>query len=430
MAASEPRLRGPRSLVASLRFRITAASTIAVAIALVVGAFVVSEIQTRTLTDNVDNSLQVRAGDLGALLVEGRLPSVLSVRDAEEALVEVVAADGTVVAASANTGGESFLAERFVPDGVREIRTFERLPIENDEFRVIAQRIETSDGVFTIYVAEALEEVRESANVLNRSLVFAVPLLVLFVGGLTWFVVGRALAPVEAIRSEVAEISAAGLHRRVPEPAVRDEIGRLARTMNAMLERLEQVQRRQQRFVADASHELRSPLTNIRAEIEVDLARPHEASPLETERAVLEEAIRMERLVDDLLQLARSDSGQTTRTDPVDLDDIVFREIERARAPGAQRDRCERRLGRADGRRSRPAREGDPQPAGQCRPPRARARDRGAVGGRRRDRARRRRRRPRHPAGGPGAHLRALHPPRRGAGARGGRRRPRARDRA
>lgn len=335
MAASEPRLRGPRSLVASLRFRITAASTIAVAIALVVGAFVVSEIQTRTLTDNVDNSLQVRAGDLGALLVEGRLPSVLSVRDAEEALVEVVAADGTVVAASANTGGESFLAERFVPDGVREIRTFERLPIENDEFRVIAQRIETSDGVFTIYVAEALEEVRESANVLNRSLVFAVPLLVLFVGGLTWFVVGRALAPVEAIRSEVAEISAAGLHRRVPEPAVRDEIGRLARTMNAMLERLEQVQRRQQRFVADASHELRSPLTNIRAEIEVDLARPHEASPLETERAVLEEAIRMERLVDDLLQLARSDSGQTTRTDPVDLDDIVFREIERARAPGA-----------------------------------------------------------------------------------------------
>ena len=335
MAASEPRLRGLRSLIASLRFRITAASTIAVAIALVVGAVVVSEVQTRTLTDNVDRSLRVRADDLQTLIRAGSLPTVLSVDDREEALVEVVAADGTIVATSAEAAGESFLARNFVPDGDRDFETFEELPLDDDDFRVIAQRVRTDDGEFTIYIAESLEEVLESASALNRTLRFAVPLLTLFVGGLTWFVVGRALAPVEAIRSEVAEISGAGLHRRVPELAVRDEIGRLARTMNAMLERLEQAQQRQQRFVADASHELRSPLTNIRAEIEVDLARPDEASPLETERAVLEEAIRMERLVDDLLQLARSDGGQATRTDPVDLDDIVFREIESARGRGA-----------------------------------------------------------------------------------------------
>ena len=335
MAASEPRLRGLRSLIASLRFRITAASTIAVAIALVVGAVVVSEVQTRTLTDNVDRSLRVRADDLQTLIRAGSLPTVLSVDDREEALVEVVAADGTIVATSAEAAGESFLARNFVPDGDRDFETFEELPLDDDDFRVIAQRVRTDDGEFTIYIAESLEEVLESESALNRTLRFAVPLLTLFVGGLTWFVVGRALAPVEAIRSEVAEISGAGLHRRVPELAVRDEIGRLARTMNAMLERLEQAQQRQQRFVADASHELRSPLTNIRAEIEVDLARPDEASPLETERAVLEEAIRMERLVDDLLQLARSDGGQATRTDPVDLDDIVFREIESARGRGA-----------------------------------------------------------------------------------------------
>ena len=91
-----------------------AATAIAVAIALIVGAFVVSQVQTRTLTDNVDNSLRVRADDLGALLVEGRLPSVLSVRDSEEALVQVVAPDGSVVAESANTEGE-----RFPPRAVR-----------------------------------------------------------------------------------------------------------------------------------------------------------------------------------------------------------------------------------------------------------------------------------------------------------------------
>ena len=81
----------------------------------------------------------------------------------------------------------------------------------------------------------------------------------------TWVVTGRALRPVEAIRREVEVIGAEDLHRRVPEPATDDEIGRLARTMNAMLARLEDATDRQRRFVADASHELRSPLTGIRA---------------------------------------------------------------------------------------------------------------------------------------------------------------------
>ena len=322
--------RGLRSR-GSLRVRITATASIAVAIALIVGAVVVSEVQTRRLTDNIDSSLRVRADDLSALLADGSLPSVLSVRDSEDALVQVVAPDGRVVAASANIAGEPPLIEGFAPDGDGELRTFDELPIDDDPFRVIARRVETRDGVYTIYVAETLEDVGESAEVLNRSLVFAVPLLVLLVGGLTWLVVGRALAPVEAIRAEVSEIGGEELHRRVPVPATEDEIGRLARTMNAMLERLEAARERQLRFVADASHELRSPLTNIRAEIEVDLAHPAEAQPLETERRVLEEAVRLERLVDDLLLLARGDVGRAIQPRPVDLDDIVFREIERIR---------------------------------------------------------------------------------------------------
>ena len=332
--ADEERASARRGLRAraSLRVRITATASIAVAIALIVGAVVVSEVQTRRLTDNVDSSLRVRADDLRALLAEGSLPSVLSVRDSEDALVQVVGPDGRVVAASANIAGEPPLIEGFAPDGDGELRTFDELPIDDGPFRVIARRLETRDGVYTIYVAETLEDVGESAAVLNRSLVFAVPLLVLLVGGLTWLVVGRALAPVEAIRAEVSEIGGEQLHRRVPVPGTEDEIGRLARTMNAMLERLETARERQQRFVADASHELRSPLTNIRAEIEVDLARPAEAQPLETERRVLEEALRLERLVDDLLLLARGDAvGRAIQPRPVDLDDIVFREIERIR---------------------------------------------------------------------------------------------------
>ena len=91
----------------------------------------------------------------------------------------------------------------------------------------------------------------------------------------------------------------------MPEPATDDEIGRLARTMNAMLARLEDATDRQRRFVADASHELRSPLTGIRAQLEVDLEHPELADWQATEREVLADAIRLQRLVDDLLVLAR-----------------------------------------------------------------------------------------------------------------------------
>ena len=337
MAAERPRLRRaflpPRAL--SLRLRITLTASIAVAIALVVGALAVRELQSDALRDNIDDSLEVRAGDLEALLADGRLPQVLRVRDVEEALVQVVGPDGALVATSGNL--DAPLARAFLPQGKLEIRTLSGLPIEDEPFRILAQRFPSADGEFLIYVAESLDAVEEASDALIRALLIAVPLLILFVAVLTWFVVGRALSPVEAIRAEVGSITDRELSRRVPEPASSDEIGRLARTMNAMLGRLQAAQERQRRFVADASHELRSPLTNIRAQVEVDLARPDDAQPLETEQAVLTETLRLERLVDDLLTLARADESQAGRFTPVDIDDIAFQEIERIRPQTAVR---------------------------------------------------------------------------------------------
>jgi signal transduction histidine kinase len=105
--------------------------------------------------------------------------------------------------------------------------------------------------------------------------------------------------------------------------------------MNETLDRLEDAVRRQQRFVADASHELRGPLTRIRSELEVDLARPELADPHATQRSILDEAIGLQHLVEDLLQLARSDAGAAEMTSaPVDLDDIVLREARRLRDRG------------------------------------------------------------------------------------------------
>ena len=114
----------------------------------------------------------------------------------------------------------------------------------------------------------------DTTKAITRLLIFGLPVMVGVVALATWFAVGRALAPVEAIRREVDEISAAQLNRRVPQPKAHDEIGRLAATMNRMLERLESARNSQRRFVSDASHELRSPITTIRQHAEVTLAHP------------------------------------------------------------------------------------------------------------------------------------------------------------
>jgi signal transduction histidine kinase len=130
---------------------------------------------------------------------------------------------------------------------------------------------------------------------------------------------------VEQIRREVASITAAELHRRVPDPPGDDEIGRLARTMNEMLNRLEHAQDRQRRFVADASHELRTPVASIRQHAEVALAHPERSSLRNLAETVLAEGLRMQRLVSDLLVLAASDERSAMlRRRPVDLDDLVF----------------------------------------------------------------------------------------------------------
>ena len=112
-------------------------------------------------------------------------------------------------------------------------------------------------------VARALVDVSDATAVVTRFLTIGLPILLVVVALTTWFTVGRALAPAEAIRREVDGISAAQLHRRVPQPQAADEIGRLAATMNRMLARLEDSRNSQRRFVSDASHELRSPLTTI-----------------------------------------------------------------------------------------------------------------------------------------------------------------------
>ncbi len=175
---------------------------------------------------------------------------------------------------------------------------------------------------FVVLYAAPLAAVDAAQDTVLYYLLFGVPILILVVGAATYVFAGRALRPVEAIRARVASMSPKDLAQRVPVPIARDEVGRLAETMNAMIARVENAQDVQRRFVADASHELRSPLATIGAGLE--LLRDGSGDPGTVVTALSGETARLGRLVDDLLLLARADErGIQPRRDEVDLDEIA-----------------------------------------------------------------------------------------------------------
>jgi signal transduction histidine kinase len=192
-------------------------------------------------------------------------------------------------------------------------------------------RVSTQQGVVTLIAQRSVGEVNRTVHSVTDALLLGVPALVAAIALLTWYLAGRALHPVEAIRAEAASITGTTIHRRVPEPDSGDEVGRLARTMNEMLDRLEDSSIRQRQFVSDASHELRSPVAAIRAQLEVALRRGDEADWPQVARRVLDEDDRLEGAVSELLELARVDEAAPEHVD-VDFDDLVLEEAGRVRA--------------------------------------------------------------------------------------------------
>jgi signal transduction histidine kinase len=247
-------------------------------------------------------------------------------------MVQVMTPAGAVVASSSNVAGQPAVA-RLAPGQSAQVIT----PLDNDAFIAVAQSAQTANGQRIVLVARALVDVLDTTKAITRLLIIGLPVMVVVVALATWFAVGRALAPVEAIRREVDKISAAQLNRRVPQPKAHDEIGRLAATMNRTLERLEGARNSQRRFVSDASHELRSPITTIRQHAEVTLAHPDRMTAQELADVVLAEQQRMQSLVEDLLLLARADEHVPLSRAPVDLDDLAFEEGHRLRSTTSKR---------------------------------------------------------------------------------------------
>ncbi|HEY8480509.1 MAG TPA: HAMP domain-containing sensor histidine kinase [Spirillospora sp.] len=154
-----------------------------------------------------------------------------------------------------------------------------------------------------------------------------VPLLTGLAAVGTWAATSRALRPVEGIRRELDEITATDLERRVPQPPRRDEVGRLAESINATLDRLEKAVARQRGFVNDVSHELRSPLAALRMELELAMTAPDDVVPQETMRAILANTDRLTAVVDDLQALGRLEADRNFQREQIDLTELADQEV-------------------------------------------------------------------------------------------------------
>lgn len=314
-----------------VRTRMVVSACAIVTLTLAIGGALLVYGHRSSLIDGLATSAELRADDIAATLVNGTLPSELTVPREDESFIQILDQAGNVVASSSNITGETSIFVVAAPiEGFVHFNT-KATPVADDVFLVVARRVDSPVGTFTIYVGYSLESVNESVRSITALLIIGLPLLVLVVGLITWLTTIRALKPIETMRRDVESMTADKLDERVTVPTPHDEVRRLALTMNDLIDRIEQAQRLQNQFVENASHELRSPLASLRAQLEVSRANASEAENGITREHLLSETIRLQSLVDELLDSAQISRSRNIPKGIVDLDDVIFDVVQRIR---------------------------------------------------------------------------------------------------
>jgi len=309
----------------TVRTQVTAVAGAALTAAVALGLVIMYLVQLGSARSTSENQLSTYAAQIEQSGQAGRWPSSLPASPLDaDAEAQVLAADGTTVLAATRGLAGYDAVYTLAPGSDTPVRRPAADPGLGGELRAFATHASVdgrSVDIVTLTTTTSLGQINET---FARLLLIGVPAILLLASGTVWLVVGRALRPVERIRRTTTEITAADLSRRVPEPAARDEIGELARTMNGMLARIEDSAVRQRRFVADASHELRTPLAAIRTTLEVGLAHPKRAPWNEIAERVMRQSTRLESLVEQLLLLARSDDRHLVQARrPVAVEPLV-----------------------------------------------------------------------------------------------------------
>ncbi|MDQ1646858.1 MAG: hypothetical protein QOJ50_3042 [Cryptosporangiaceae bacterium] len=317
-------MRPFRSL--GLRARLILLGLAGLSAGLLVGGVVLAGSLQYVVQKTVDAGALRTAQTVKDLYESGRLVSPITNLGTQVAAVQVLDAQNRVRAAS--SGAE--LTPMLEPRELAAVRAGQRLVVPGDRaltdgpLRIVAVTAGPSTDPRLIVVAAPVAQLESSTRLLRTALLIFFPLLVGAVALIAWWLIGKTLRPVEALRRGAEEITGTGSATLLPVPDPPDEIHRLAVTLNGMLARLESSRRRQRAFVADAAHELRSPLASMRTQLEVAQHLGEAADWTATASDLLVDLDRLSRLTNDLLLLARSGEGAApVRSEPVDLAALV-----------------------------------------------------------------------------------------------------------
>ena len=307
----------------SLRTRLVLSAAGPLVLALVIGTVAVAAVFSAGRIRDLDAQTRAEAEQVSALVEGGQVPVTLPVPAGSPLLVQVLDAEGTVVAAGPAASRVLPLVDRAGAQvGTDEAGSYAGVPL-----RLRVEKV----GSLRVVVAAPLGDVRRALHALGIVLLLVVPLLVLATVLTVYWVTGLALRPVENLRRAAEELSRnPTADDALPVPPGADELSRLAQTLNQLLSSVHRLVAQQERFVADAAHELRSPLTALRVQLEVAQAHPRGVVVTELLDDLHAEALRLAGLVDDLLALARWEGGAALQRRRVDL-----RELASAQGPPA-----------------------------------------------------------------------------------------------
>jgi signal transduction histidine kinase len=324
-----------RRRTSSLRRRITVVTTAVVAVVLTVSSMLfVGWLRTAQL-DDADQLLAEQIDVVEEFVSNGVLPQIIAPKGIDTVQLQIVGPDRRTLALTEGLA-TSVRLDVFIPPpvGEQESRTTKASELGaegNDRYRVMARTVPFGRDWVAIYAATPLRNADQVVRTVVIGLTVMVPILVLLAGLAAWVLIGRALRPVETMRREVEAIRGTGADQRLSPDQRAAELDGLAATMNDLLERLSESEEIRRQFMADASHELRSPLASARTMLEVGLAYPDRTDWPGTADEVMVEIERLEGLAGELLALARAEGGERALVlEPTDLTELVVAEVQRS----------------------------------------------------------------------------------------------------
>ncbi|MEU5543379.1 ATP-binding protein [Streptomyces sioyaensis] len=318
----------------SVRARAATAAALVMAMVLAVGGAWLYVTLTDNLLDNTQDRTELAARKVAG--TTGALPRHLPQPAGGVDVVVVLGPRGQPLAGTGPdpaAGAAELAGFRPGPGKQASSKVLPKTAASDQRSLAVVVRADSPQGTRYVYAITALADLNDATRALGMTLLAGGPLLMALAAVIAWAVTGLALRPVEAIRAELASVTASALDRRVPDPKGKDEITLLARTVNRTLDRLEQAVSRQRQFTADASHELRNPIAALRTELEVALLAAEAPESAASVRQALDAAVRLQRIADDLLLLARLDTQPAPAGAPADLALLCAEDIARRRSP-------------------------------------------------------------------------------------------------